>query len=185
MTAAMPGIATRLVERRKAAGLTQPTLADAIGVHEMTVSRWERGITEPCATHLDALAGALGCTTDYLLGRVSGSFGPPADYCLLCCESGYAHLPGCGNDLASRTPTTWTDERATYDIHGLCPGGPIPEGGTCDQCNMSWQTLRRLVGLQKSVAAMYVEHQKACRLTREANDRLLRSVPWAGGRRDG
>jgi DNA-binding XRE family transcriptional regulator len=37
----------RLAERRKALGLTQEALADAMGVERTTVVRWERGETAP------------------------------------------------------------------------------------------------------------------------------------------
>ena len=32
-----------LRERRSALGLTQPELADALGIHRVTISNWERG----------------------------------------------------------------------------------------------------------------------------------------------
>lgn len=66
------------------------------------------------------------------------SYDPPSDYCLLCCNSGFIHDPGCQNDPAPM--------RAD-DIHDLCPGGPIPEGATCAVCNMSWQTYHRLLAM--------------------------------------
>lgn len=65
----MPEIGPRIAEARNAVGHTQAALAAEIGVHEMTVSRWERGLIEPCSGHLIALADALDCTTDWLLGR--------------------------------------------------------------------------------------------------------------------
>lgn len=39
--------ATRLRQRRKELGFTQVSLADAVGVEGMTVSRWERGESLP------------------------------------------------------------------------------------------------------------------------------------------
>lgn len=46
-------------ERRKALGMTQAQLAAALGVHAVTVSKWERGvlvIPVSIALALDALA---------------------------------------------------------------------------------------------------------------------------------
>lgn len=36
--------ATELVKKRKAAGLTQAQLAEALGVHQVTVARYETGV---------------------------------------------------------------------------------------------------------------------------------------------
>jgi DNA-binding transcriptional regulator YiaG len=33
--------------RRRALGLTQPQLAQALDVHPMTISKWERGVERP------------------------------------------------------------------------------------------------------------------------------------------
>jgi transcriptional regulator with XRE-family HTH domain len=48
--------------------MTQAELADAAGIDASAVSRYERGVTEPRAYTLLALAVALGTTTDYLVG---------------------------------------------------------------------------------------------------------------------
>ena len=45
-------------DRRLRAGLTQAALAALLGVDAMTVSRWERGLAQPDAATLDALARA-------------------------------------------------------------------------------------------------------------------------------
>lgn len=52
--------AANLVLARKAAGLTQRQLADAIGVDAITVSRWERGASRPGEVHLMRLCGEIG-----------------------------------------------------------------------------------------------------------------------------
>lgn len=62
-------VGTRLRNARKAAGLSQQRLADVIGTHVMVVSAWERDTRAPNGDSLDALAGALGVSVDYLLGR--------------------------------------------------------------------------------------------------------------------
>lgn len=50
---------TAFLARRKALGMTQAQLATALGVHQMTISKWERGKTRipgHVALALDALA---------------------------------------------------------------------------------------------------------------------------------
>lgn len=41
-----------LRELRKQAGLSQAELADRIGVHQVSVSRWETGLNDPSLEHL-------------------------------------------------------------------------------------------------------------------------------------
>lgn len=56
-----------LRERRESQELTQEELADLINKSTATVSRWEKGTTEPNASDLLLLCQALGCSADYLL----------------------------------------------------------------------------------------------------------------------
>ena len=49
---------------------TQAKLAEAIGVHEMTVRRWESGPRVPNADDLKKLAAVLDTSLAYLLGEV-------------------------------------------------------------------------------------------------------------------
>jgi transcriptional regulator with XRE-family HTH domain len=62
------GTADRILCARTERGMTQAELADAAGIDASAVSRYERGVTEPRAYTLLALAVALGTTTDYLVG---------------------------------------------------------------------------------------------------------------------
>ena len=59
----------RLKNLRKTAGITQQELADRLNVHPQTVSKWERGLSEPDISQLGDLASALGITLEELLGR--------------------------------------------------------------------------------------------------------------------
>lgn len=63
--------AERLKELRKRKGLTQTQLADALGVHLQTVSKWERGVTEPDISLIGETAAALGATVEELAGAPS------------------------------------------------------------------------------------------------------------------
>jgi tetratricopeptide (TPR) repeat protein/transcriptional regulator with XRE-family HTH domain len=56
----------RLAERRKALGLTQEALADAMGVERTTVVRWERGESAPLPLIRPKLARALRVSADRL-----------------------------------------------------------------------------------------------------------------------
>ena len=59
----------RLKELRKAAGITQTGLAETLNVHPQTVSKWERGLSEPDISQLGELAAALGVTLEKLCGQ--------------------------------------------------------------------------------------------------------------------
>lgn len=57
-----------LADRRKQIGLTQKEVADAVGVSEATVSRWESGeIANMRRDRIAALAKILGCSTDFVM----------------------------------------------------------------------------------------------------------------------
>lgn len=44
---------------REAAGVSQDAVAEAVGVHRMTVQRWESGRCEPTPDHVVAYAAIL------------------------------------------------------------------------------------------------------------------------------
>lgn len=61
----------RIKDRRKALGLNQGDLADAIAVTQAAVSRYESGENNPTADVLIELAQVLKTSTDWLLGRTN------------------------------------------------------------------------------------------------------------------
>ena len=58
-----------LKELRLAAKITQSGLAEKLNLHPQTVSKWERGLSEPDIAQLGDLAAALGITLERLLGK--------------------------------------------------------------------------------------------------------------------
>ena len=58
---------TKLKELRKTAGLTQPQLADQIGVKRTALTNWETGVNNIPSKYLLALAEALNCSVEELL----------------------------------------------------------------------------------------------------------------------
>lgn len=60
-------MAQRLVDRRKAAGLSQEALAAQLGVSRQAVSKWERSESSPDTDNLIALAALYGVSLDELL----------------------------------------------------------------------------------------------------------------------
>ncbi|MBP1544359.1 MAG: helix-turn-helix transcriptional regulator [Oscillospiraceae bacterium] len=54
---------------RESRGLSQSELAEKIQLQKQNVSAYERGVKIPTVEKLAALADALHCTTDRLLGR--------------------------------------------------------------------------------------------------------------------
>lgn len=72
----------RVKQRRKARGWSQERLARELNVSKNTVTRWEGGHTDaPSGGNLDALAQALGTTSDWLLHGTrkasAGAANPP------------------------------------------------------------------------------------------------------------
>ena len=62
----------RIQEARKAAGLSQESLGERLGVSRQAVSRWERDETMPDPDKIVVLADLFGVTTDYLLRQDGG-----------------------------------------------------------------------------------------------------------------
>ena len=60
-------VVIRIKEHRKASGLTQQQLAEAIGATQKQVSAWELGQNEPSLRVLKAIAKVLGCTVEELI----------------------------------------------------------------------------------------------------------------------
>lgn len=63
-------IGLRIKELRKQAKITQPELAEKIGVHETTIRRWEQGKDKgPSVDIIPKIANALGTSVAYLMGE--------------------------------------------------------------------------------------------------------------------
>lgn len=60
----------RLKELRQDAHLSQMDLANATGISQSAIAKWERNKTEPTASALLILADFFHETVDYLLGRI-------------------------------------------------------------------------------------------------------------------
>ena len=65
-------ISQKLSELRTAKGATQEEVANALGISNKTLSKWENGTSSPDLNMLVALADYYGVTTDTLLGLSSG-----------------------------------------------------------------------------------------------------------------
>ena len=66
----------RVAAARKAAGLTQETLGEKLGVSRQAVSKWERGEADPSTANLLALGRLYGVPAEELLRAVTGEKNP-------------------------------------------------------------------------------------------------------------
>ncbi|MCI8435641.1 MAG: helix-turn-helix transcriptional regulator [Clostridia bacterium] len=64
----MSDFSENLKELRAEKGISQATLAKAIGVTQKAIDFWEKEINEPKASYIIALSRYFGVTSDYLLG---------------------------------------------------------------------------------------------------------------------
>ncbi len=68
-----------IAERRRERGLTQAQLAEALGVTDKSVSKWERGVCLPDASNYQPLCEALGMTiSEFFAGERIASPADPA-----------------------------------------------------------------------------------------------------------
>ena len=58
----------RIATLRERAGLSQEQLADKVGSNQKTIAYWERRAVALKPEHIDAVAAALGCTHQEILG---------------------------------------------------------------------------------------------------------------------
>lgn len=74
-------LAKRLRTARLLADLEQADIAERLGVARQTVSGWERGVSEPSATHFVRWAKETGQPLEWLAGGIDvrpEGFEPPA-----------------------------------------------------------------------------------------------------------
>ena len=64
----MKKLSERIYDLRKEYNVSQKTVAQAIGATQKAVDFWEKGINEPKASYIVALAIYFKVSTDYLLG---------------------------------------------------------------------------------------------------------------------
>ena len=83
-------ISDRIQSLRKARGITQEQLADAVGVSRQAVSKWEAEQSAPDLERVVAMAEYFDVTTDYLLRGIepapkkgSGSRVSPRTMCII------------------------------------------------------------------------------------------------------
>lgn len=66
----MQSIGDRIKQLREAKKWTQDDLAEAAGIHRVTIAKYEAGKVEPKSTSLSRLAAALDVDAGFLLGEV-------------------------------------------------------------------------------------------------------------------
>ncbi len=67
----MVSIGQRILNLRKELNLSQKELAEKVGITEASLSRYENNLREPKAEIITKISEALGCSTDYLLGKTN------------------------------------------------------------------------------------------------------------------
>ncbi len=65
-------IAARIREARREKGFSQNNLAVALGLHPMTVSKWERSLVTPTLETLVDIESALGVRKEWILTGEGG-----------------------------------------------------------------------------------------------------------------
>ena len=59
---------SKLKDIRKSRGMTQAELAEATGIHRVTIAKYEAGCFGATLTNAEKLANALDCTIEDLIG---------------------------------------------------------------------------------------------------------------------
>ena len=110
-------MAQRLVDRRKAAGLSQEALAAQLGVSRQAVSKWERSESSPDTDNLIALAALYGVSLDELLyGEAVGDGGDGTE-----ASDDKAEEDEDSADNTSRSDKPLVDISLAHGIHVIDP----------------------------------------------------------------
>lgn len=110
-------MAQRLVDRRKAAGLSQEALAAQLGVSRQAVSKWERSESSPDTDNLIALAALHGVSLDELLyGKAVDDADDPEDS-----DTGTEASDEDSADNTSRSDKPLVDISLAHGIHVIDP----------------------------------------------------------------
>src|SRR5882724_6185643 len=134
----------RLVQRRKALGLTQEALAELLAVGRSTVVRWERGESEPLPSIRPRLARALKVSADLLEGLLTADDQRGDDVAP-------RQLPATAADFTGRAAEL---RRLTQILDAAGPGRP----GT-----VVISAISGMAGVGKTALALYWAHQAADR----------------------
>lgn len=115
-------MAQRLVNRRKAAGLSQEALAAQLGVSRQAVSKWERSESSPDTDNLIALAALYGVSLDELLyGKAVDDADDPEDSDAGTEASDEAEEDEDSADNTSRSDKPLVDISLAHGIHVIDP----------------------------------------------------------------
>ena len=115
-------MAQRLVNRRKAAGLSQEALAAQLGVSRQAVSTWERSESSPDTDNLIALAALYGVSLDELLyGKAVDDAGCSEDSDAGTEASDEAEEDEDSADNTSRSDKPLVDISLAHGIHVIDP----------------------------------------------------------------
>ena len=115
-------MAQRLVDRRKAAGLSQEALAAQLGVSRQAVSKWERSESSPDTDNLIALAALHGVSLDELLhGEAADDADDPEDGDTGIEASDKAEEDEDSADNTSRSDKPLVDISLAHGIHVIDP----------------------------------------------------------------
>ena len=125
-------MAQRLVDRRKAAGLSQEALAAQLGVSRQAVSKWERSESSPDTDNLIALAALYGVSLDELLyGEAASDVDTSADDDLDVNSSDEAE------DTESSTKHVDPDGKPLVDI-SLARGIHVVDPNKGEEVHVGW-----------------------------------------------
>ena len=115
-------MAQRLVDRRKAAGISQEALAAQLGVSRQAVSKWERSESSPDTDNLIALAALYGVSLDELLyGKAVDDAGCSEDSDAGAEASDEAEEDEDSADNTSRSDKPLVDISLAHGIHVIDP----------------------------------------------------------------